>query len=111
MSSLEEVFPRYTDKTETADKSETIVEKFAPVHIPPCDKLIDHVGRCRYCQRHLSFDPVEKALLKTHTLKNELLEVLLYIGMGILVIICLRMFVQWGESTSVSASTSTSNIT
>ena len=104
---LTEVFPQFDTAISSTEKKE-VRENFASlesndsgdVHIsqqPPCDKLIDHVSMCTYCQKHLSFDPVEKALLKTHSVKNELFEVILYIAIGIFVIICLRLFVQMGE--------------
>jgi len=55
-----------------------------------CQQVSDHVHRCKQCQRRLSFDPVEKALLKTHSLKNEIFELLAFVSLGIVVVLTLR---------------------
>ncbi len=51
-----------------------------------CDDVADHVHQCMKCQRRLSFDPIEKALLKSHSIKNEILEFLAFLVMGCVVI-------------------------
>ena len=51
-----------------------------------CDDVSDHVHQCMQCQRRLSFDPVEKALLKSHSVKNEIIEFLAFMVMGCVVI-------------------------
>ena len=56
-----------------------------------CDKISTHVHHCKQCQRRLSFDPVEKALLKTHSVKNEILELCAFIILGVMIIIILQL--------------------
>lgn len=51
-----------------------------------CDDVADHVHQCMLCQRRLSFDPIEKALLKSHSMKNEITEFLAFMMMGFVVI-------------------------
>jgi hypothetical protein len=51
-----------------------------------CDDVADHVEHCMLCQRRLSFDPIEKALLKTHSLKNEVMEFFAFVVTGLVVI-------------------------
>lgn len=51
-----------------------------------CEDVADHVHHCMVCQRRLSFDPIEKALLKTHSLKNEVMEFLAFTVTGLVVI-------------------------
>ena len=51
-----------------------------------CDDVADHVYNCSLCRRRLSFDPVEKALLRSHSLKNEVLEFLAFMVTGFVVI-------------------------
>lgn len=52
-----------------------------------CDSIYTHVHQCNHCQRRLSFDPIEKALLKTHSVKNEILELIAFIFLGIMIIL------------------------
>jgi hypothetical protein len=47
-----------------------------------CDKIRQHVHQCKICQRRLSFDPIEKSLLKTHSVKNEIMELIAFISIG-----------------------------
>lgn len=54
-----------------------------------CDKISTHVHECKTCQRKLSFDPVEKALLKTHSIKNEIMELVAFVSMGAMIIVIL----------------------
>jgi len=56
-----------------------------------CDKIYSHVNQCKHCQRRMSFDPVEKALLKTHSIKNEILELVAFLALGVLIIFVLRI--------------------
>ena len=56
-----------------------------------CDKISGHVHNCKQCQRRLSFDPVEKALLKTHSVKNEIFELIAFIILGIIIIFALHI--------------------
>lgn len=56
-----------------------------------CDKVNTHVHECKQCQRRLSFDPIEKALLKTHSVKNEILELIAFISLGVITIVTLHM--------------------
>lgn len=55
-----------------------------------CNKVFLHVNQCITCQKRLSFDPIEKSLLKTRSVKNELMELLAYISTGIFIILVLR---------------------
>ena len=55
-----------------------------------CDKVSAHVNDCQRCQRRLSFDPIEKALLKSHSIKNECFELIAFIAVGIFIIILLQ---------------------
>ena len=56
-----------------------------------CDNISRHVSECKTCQRRLSFDPIEKALLKTHSVKNEIMELIAYIVTGIVLIVALHL--------------------
>ena len=51
-----------------------------------CEKVMYHVGRCKECQRHLSFSPAEKLMLKSYSFKNEALEFLAYLSTGAIII-------------------------
>ena len=65
-----------------------------------CDKIQTHVTECVICQRRLSFDPIEKALLKTHSVKNEIIELLAFIATGCMIIIILYMLLKYKTATS-----------
>lgn len=47
-----------------------------------CKKIVLHVHECHDCKRKLSFDPVEKALLKSVSIKNDIIELIIYIFNG-----------------------------
>ena len=55
-----------------------------------CDKIYLHVIKCITCQKRLSFDPIEKSLLKTRSVKNEIMELIAYISTGIFIIFVLQ---------------------
>jgi hypothetical protein len=48
-----------------------------------CNNVRSHVTECKNCQRGLSYDPTEKAIMKTHSIVNEILEMLAYVLLGI----------------------------
>ena len=56
-----------------------------------CDRVTTHVHQCKQCQRRLSFDPIEKALLKTHSVKNEIFELIAFMVLGIVIIILVHI--------------------
>ncbi len=56
-----------------------------------CDKVHEHVLKCDLCKRRLSFDPVEKALLKTHSMTNQVLELIAYMIASATVILCVKL--------------------
>lgn len=56
-----------------------------------CDSIYTHVHQCAHCQRRFSFDPIEKALLKTHSVKNEVLELIAFIALGIIIIFIIHV--------------------
>ena len=51
-----------------------------------CDKIQHHVAVCKLCQRRLSFDPIEKSLLKTHSVRQEIFELVALLGLGTFII-------------------------
>jgi len=57
-----------------------------------CEKVTDHVYQCKVCQRRLSFAPVEKALLKTHSVKNEIIELVAFMTLGIVIIFAVHAY-------------------
>ena len=57
-----------------------------------CKKIELHVLECSHCQRRLAFNPVEKSLLKTYSVKNEIIELIAYISLGIFLIFILSIF-------------------
>jgi len=63
-----------------------------------CKKIQDHVVICKDCHKILSFDPVEKSLLKSYSLKNDILEVLTFIMTGVIIIIVLHLIVELKKS-------------
>jgi len=65
-----------------------------PTSVPTCVKIQQHVHQCTDCKRKLSFDPVEKALIKSYSIKNDILELLVFIITGILLIIILNLIVK-----------------
>ena len=66
-----------------------------------CDDVANHVYNCRLCQRRLQFDPVEKALLKSHSVKNEVLEFTAFLATGCFIIVILSLVVQLRKADSV----------
>ncbi len=60
-----------------------------------CEQVSNHVHECNICQRRLSFDPVEKALLKTHSVKNEIIELIAYIATGVIIIVVLHLLLKF----------------
>lgn len=56
-----------------------------------CDNIYAHVHQCNHCQRRFSFDPIEKALLKTHSVKNEIMELIAFIALGIIIIVLVHV--------------------
>lgn len=51
-----------------------------------CKKIVLHVHECHHCKRKLSFDPVEKALLKSVSIKNDVIELIAYIFNGLFIL-------------------------
>ena len=64
-------------------------EDYATVAQRMCDGVSEHVHECKRCQRRLSFDPIEKSLLQTHSITNEILELIAFIVLGLMIIISL----------------------
>lgn len=58
-----------------------------------CDKIAQHVYQCETCKRRLSFDPIEKSLLKTHSVRSEIFELIAFIIFGIIVIVMLYFII------------------
>lgn len=56
-----------------------------------CEHIEQHVKKCRKCIQNLSFNPIEKALLKSYSIKNDIMELVVFIATGVLLIIILRM--------------------
>jgi len=54
-----------------------------------CKKIEIHVIGCHNCKRKLSFNPIEKSILKTYSVKNEIIELIAYIGLGVFIILIL----------------------
>lgn len=73
------------NRTEMEDEDDEYIVETKIV----CDEIAKHVYQCQVCQRRLSFDPIEKSLLKTHSIKNEIFELLAFIIFGILIIFML----------------------
>ena len=111
-SSLEEIFPTFptnngsTDDPRGSRSSEQnendillnvseVENEFALQSAMMCDKISEHVHGCATCQRRLSFDPVEKALLKTHSVKNEVMELVAFLTAGLFIIVVLYMLLKW----------------
>jgi hypothetical protein len=72
----------------TKDPSDHLDER--KVMMPICDKIARHVHECKTCQRKLSFDPVEKALLQTHSMSNEIMELIAFLALGAIIIVALQ---------------------
>lgn len=68
------------------DNEQDAIEEFSE---QICDKIIYHVSMCNKCQRKLSFDPTDMAILKSYSITNEILEVIVYICLGIFIIFVL----------------------
>jgi len=62
--------------------SDSVDDEYERTSHQMCDKIRDHVHQCKTCQRRFSFDPIEKALLKTHSVKNEVMELIAFISLG-----------------------------
>lgn len=66
-----------------------------------CLDIQTHVNYCFTCQKRLSFDPVEKALLKSHSIKNEIIELTAYIATGIIIILLLYLILEFKQSVKI----------
>ena len=65
----------------------TVADEYETFSQSMCDKIYMHVNQCQQCQRRYKYDPVEKALLKTHSIKNEIMELLAFALLGLVVIV------------------------
>ena len=59
-----------------------------------CTKIQDHILICTNCKFKLDYDPNEKALHKSYSIKNDIMELLAYIITGILIILILNLIVK-----------------
>jgi hypothetical protein len=59
-----------------------------------CTKIQEHVGICTKCSKALSFDPIEKSLLKSYSIRNDVLELCTFIVTGVIIIIILHLIVE-----------------
>jgi hypothetical protein len=59
-----------------------------------CKKIQDHILVCKNCKTKLDYDPYEKALLKSYSIKNDIMELLVYIITGIIIIYILHFIVE-----------------
>ena len=80
------------DKSDTTGRSETHdIHLRADPRLSVCDKIATHVGLCKLCQMRLSYDPVEKSLLKTNSIHREIIELIAFIVMGVVVIVSIHI--------------------
>lgn len=63
-----------------------------------CEKIETHVNNCSQCKRRLAFDPVEKAILKSVSIKNDVIELTVYIFNGIFILFFLQFIMQTPKS-------------
>jgi hypothetical protein len=82
----------FVNEHDTLDNK--VVDEYERTSHEMCDKIREHVNLCKTCQRRLSFDPIEKALLKTHSVKNEVMELVAFVCLGIGIISTIYMLKQ-----------------
>jgi hypothetical protein len=59
-----------------------------------CAKIQDHILICNNCKNQLGYDPNEKALMKSYSIKNDVMELLVYVITGIIIILILNLIVE-----------------
>ena len=59
-----------------------------------CTKIQQHIRICNNCKSKLDYDPNEKALQKSYSMKNDVMELLVYIVSGIIIIFILNLIVE-----------------
>jgi hypothetical protein len=60
-----------------------------------CKKIELHVLECSKCQKQLQFNPIEKALLKSYSIRNDIFELVTFIATGIFMIIILELMIRF----------------
>ena len=74
--------------------STTDTDSQQPQQLVTCLKIQDHVLMCQDCQKILSYDPIEKSLLKTSSIKNDILELFTFLITGVVLLTILYFIVQ-----------------